>query len=155
MTTSAVTLSGYLQSFYGTSVQNNGIPGTNTDCCSGLSITLCPSAFASAGVQMTGRVVIPKWGTTTTGPTAWVDLTMHSDFLLGSQWQISYSGSGTRDPTMFCDQVLTTFTAAADTKTLTEMTGLKGYLKCSHIVITPSGQGTPGFLLQQADWSNW
>jgi len=111
--------------------------------------TNCPGVVwdnASTQTPITGKIVKLKEGaaSTVTGLTA---LTWSSDFLLAAAYQDSAPSENSRgtEPVNFCAIQVKAFTAATDTYTFSETSGLNGVSKCTHIVQTALAIGGPAF----------
>lgn len=66
-------------------------------------------------------------------------LTWNDDFILASTYQDSAPATGTRatEPNNYCDIHIKNFSTSSDTYTFTEVSGFKGYTKCTHIMTIP------------------
>jgi len=84
---------------------------------------------------------------------------MHTELVLASTYQYSWSGSGTRTAntltTEYCDKQVATLATQYAYYEFTTSYGLVGTNKCTYIAIVSSSMGAPAFQLTWAAWTNF
>lgn len=74
------------------------------------------------------------------------------DFALSSTVQVSYSGTGTRAATDYCDVQLVNLATLGATSTSTTQGAFASDKKCTYIAKAAAGAGAPAFKITNLDW---